>query len=77
MKLIKRRSNYYVETKIKPYQCSKWGGFSPIDSSSTIKKARKIIQTIKKDIKLQGDKDLWKFRIMKRVEEDYIVELGA
>jgi hypothetical protein len=73
-KLVEKNENYYVESKIKPFGCCVWGSYGPLDSTETEDEAMSIIEKIKTKNKELCDKDSWKFRIMKRVEEHYVVK---
>lgn len=74
MRIKEKNENFYVEAKIKPYGCSAWSSYGCIDSADTIEESEAIIKNMIKQNKELGDKDLWQFRIMKRIEKHYIVK---
>ena len=76
MRLIesKNNENFYVEAKIKACGCSAWSCYFPVDSTDTIEESESIIKDMIRQNKELGDKDLWQFRIMKRIEKHYVVK---
>ena len=71
MKLLYENKNYYAEARLKLFGSSKWGKWLPLNSTYTIKSARKAINSIKEKDK---SKDEWEFRIIFRKEQHFIVE---
>jgi len=74
MKLKEKDENYYVEAKIKDPGFKKWGEWLPLNSSETLEESEACVKDFISQNKELGDKCLWKYRIMKRVEKHYIVK---